>query len=118
LLLPQRVKSNSDQGFALLSFGEKPCPLSLSHGFSPYSHRQAGHEKKGTGYFFSKKEKVSTHGQNNRKSSLSPFSPRQSRAVSMSERSELRSRREERMENGVKNLKGSEAISQNLLVAF
>jgi|GEM_PF-3164275 len=29
------------QGFALLSFGEKPCPLSLSHGFSPYSHRQA-----------------------------------------------------------------------------
>jgi hypothetical protein len=31
----------------------------------------------------------------------------------MSERSELRSRREERMENGVKNLKGSEAISQN-----
>jgi hypothetical protein len=21
------------QGFALLSFGEKPCPLSLSHGF-------------------------------------------------------------------------------------
>jgi hypothetical protein len=33
LLLPQRVKSNSDQGFALLSFGEKPCPLSLSHGF-------------------------------------------------------------------------------------
>ncbi len=32
--------------------------------------------------------------------------------------SELRSRREERMENGVKNLKGSEAISQNLLVAF
>jgi MFS family permease len=27
------VKSNSDQGFALLSFGEKPCPLSLSHGF-------------------------------------------------------------------------------------
>jgi len=33
LLLPQRVKSNSDQGFALLSFGEEPCPLSLSHGF-------------------------------------------------------------------------------------
>jgi hypothetical protein len=56
-------------------------------------------EKKGTGYFFSKKEKVSTHGQNNRKSSLSPFSP------SMFERSELRSRGEERMENGVKNLK-------------
>jgi len=38
--------------------------------------------------------------------------------ASMFERSELRSRREERMENGVKNLKGSEAISQNLLVAF
>ncbi|KKN07805.1 hypothetical protein LCGC14_1063220 [marine sediment metagenome] len=33
LLLPQRVKSNSDQGFALLSSGEEPCPLSLSHGF-------------------------------------------------------------------------------------
>jgi hypothetical protein len=32
----------------------------------------------------------------------------------MFERSELRSRREERMENGVKNLKGNEAISQNL----
>jgi hypothetical protein len=43
-----------------------------------------------------------------RKSSLSPFSP------SMSEQGELRSRREERMENGVKNLKGSEAISQIL----
>ena len=26
-------QSNSDQGFALLSFGEEPCPLSLSHGF-------------------------------------------------------------------------------------
>jgi len=33
LLLPQRVKSNSVQGLALLSFGEKPCPLSLSYGF-------------------------------------------------------------------------------------
>jgi len=76
------------------------------------SHRQARDEKKGTGYFFSKKEKVSTHGQNNRKSSLFPFSP------SMSEQRELRSRREEQMENGVKNLKGSEAICQNLLVAF
>ncbi len=32
----------------------------------------------------------------------------------MFERSELRSRREVRMENGVKNLKGSEAVSQNL----
>ncbi len=32
---------------------------------------------------------------------------RQSRASSMSERSELRRRREERMENGVKNLKGA-----------
>jgi len=29
------------QGFALLSFGEQPCPLSLSHGFSPYSLRHA-----------------------------------------------------------------------------
>jgi len=32
----------------------------------------------------------------------------------MSERSEFRSRREERMENGVKNLNGSEAVSQKL----
>jgi len=32
----------------------------------------------------------------------------------MSERSELRSRREERMENGVKNLNGSEAIPKNI----
>ncbi|NOR21373.1 MAG: hypothetical protein GQ476_01550 [Candidatus Aminicenantes bacterium] len=32
---------------------------------------------------------------------------RQSRASSMSERSELRRRREERMQNGVKNLKGA-----------
>ncbi len=32
---------------------------------------------------------------------------RRSRASSMSERSELRRRREERMENGVKNLKGA-----------
>jgi hypothetical protein len=36
----------------------------------------------------------------------------------MSEQGELRSRREVRMENGVKNLKGSEAISQNLLNIF
>ncbi len=47
-----------------------------------------------------------------RKRGQATFSP------SMSEQGELRSRREERMENGVKNLKGSEAISQNLLVAF
>jgi len=67
-------------------------------------------EKKGTGYFFSKKEKVSTHGQNNRKSSLSPFSP------SMSERSELRSRREERMENDVKNLKGARLYPKTLVL--
>jgi len=38
--------------------------------FSLYSLRHAREEKKGTGYFFSKKETVSTHGQNNRKSSL------------------------------------------------
>jgi len=87
LLLSQRVKSNSDQGFALLSFGEEPCPLSLSHGFFTIQ------PSPGEG------------------------SPR-SGPASMFERSELRSRREERMENGVKNLKGSEAISQNLLVAF
>jgi hypothetical protein len=36
----------------------------------------------------------------------------------MSEQRELRSRREEQMENGVKNLKGSEAISQNLFNFF
>ncbi len=58
--------------------------------FSPYSHRQARDEKKEQATFF----------------------------PSMFEQGELRSRREERMENGVKNLKGSEAISQNLLVAF
>ncbi len=73
--------------------------------FSRFFHHTAfaklGNEKKGTGYFFSKKENVSTHGQNNRKSSLSPFSS------SMSERSELRSRREERNLNGVKNLLGA-----------
>jgi hypothetical protein len=84
--------------------------------FSRFFHHTAfamqGNEKKGTGYFFSKKEKVSTHGQNNRKSSLSPFSP------SMSERSELRRRREERMENGVKNLKGSEAVPKTFLFSF
>ena len=51
LLLPRRVKSNSDQGFALLSSGEQPCPLSLSHGFSPYSHRQAGTRKRGQATF-------------------------------------------------------------------
>ncbi len=39
---------------------------------------------------------------------------RRSRAASMSERSELRSCREEWMKNSVKNLKGSEAIPQNL----
>jgi len=32
------------------------------------------------------------------------------------ERSELRSRREERMENGVKNLKGSEAVPEYFLI--
>ncbi len=26
--------------FAFFSLGEEPCPLSPSHGFSPYSHRQ------------------------------------------------------------------------------
>jgi hypothetical protein len=76
--------------------------------FSPYSHRHARNEKKGTGYFFSKKEKVSTHGQNNRKSSLSPFSP------SMSEPRELRRRQEERMENGVKNLKGARLFPKTI----
>ncbi len=81
--------------------------------FSRFFHHTAfarlGNEKKGTGYFFSKKEKISTHGQNNRKSSLSPFSP------SMSERSELRSRREERNLNGVKNLLGARP-SPNILI--
>jgi hypothetical protein len=34
-LLPQRVKSGSIPGFALLSLpsGEEPCPLSLPYGF-------------------------------------------------------------------------------------
>jgi hypothetical protein len=40
---------------------------------------------------------------------------RQSRAASMSERSELRSRREERMENGVKNLKGARLFPKTFL---
>jgi hypothetical protein len=34
----------------------------------------------------------------------------------MFERSELRSRREERMENSVKNLMGNESIPQNLFI--
>jgi hypothetical protein len=34
----------------------------------------------------------------------------------MSERSELRSRREEQMENGVKNLKGSEVVTEYFLI--
>ncbi len=37
---------------------------------------------------------------------------RPSRAASMSERRELRSRREERMKNGVKNLKGARLFSK------
>jgi hypothetical protein len=36
----------------------------------------------------------------------------------MSERSELRSRREERMENGVKNPIGSQAICQKLCYSW
>jgi hypothetical protein len=44
---------------------------------------------------------ISSWEKKGRKSSLSSFS------LSMSERSELRRRREERMENGVKNLKGA-----------
>jgi len=36
----------------------------------------------------------------------------------MSERRELRSRREERMENGVKNLMGSEAVPKTFLFSF
>jgi len=39
------------QGFALLSLGEEPCPLSLSHGFSPYSHRQAGNPTQSGGEY-------------------------------------------------------------------
>jgi hypothetical protein len=54
--------------------------------------QKRGRGKKGTGYFFLKK------------SCLSPFFVC----------AEFRGRREERMENGVKNLKGSEAIPQNL----
>jgi hypothetical protein len=39
------------QDFALLSFGEEPCPLSLSHGFSPYSLRQAGNPTEAGGEY-------------------------------------------------------------------
>ena len=106
LLLPQRVKSNSDQGFALLSSGEKPCPLSLSHGFSPYSHRQAGTRKRGQATFSLRKRKSLLMDRTTEKVAC-PLFLRWSRASSMSEPSELRRRREERMENGVKNLKGA-----------
>jgi len=55
-----------------------------------------------------------------RSASLTVFSPyslrhareRRRRASSMSERSELRRRREERMENGVRNLKGARLFSK------
>jgi hypothetical protein len=35
--LPQRVKACSVSGFALLSFGEEPCPLRLQTVFSALS---------------------------------------------------------------------------------
>ena len=89
-LLPQRVKSNSDQGFALLYLLER-----LLRRFAPRNARSA---------FLT----VFHH------TAIAKQGTRRSRAASMSERSELRSRREVRMENGVKNLMGSEAISQNL----
>ncbi len=38
-LLPQRVKSGSVSGSALLSFGEEPCPLRLQTVFSPTALR-------------------------------------------------------------------------------
>ncbi len=53
LLLPQRVKSNSDQGFTLLSFREEPCPLSLSHGFFPIRPSLSKGRGKGAVPFFS-----------------------------------------------------------------
>ncbi len=71
------------QGFALLSSGEKPYPLSPSHGFFTIQPSPC----KGT---------------------------RLCRAASMSERRELRRRREERMENGVKNLKGARLFPKTL----
>jgi len=78
--LGSRLRSPLIIGEIASSLRSSQRPLSLSHGFftiqpSPCKGREKGEEKKGTGYFFSKKEKVSTHGQNNRKSSLSPFSP-------------------------------------------
>jgi len=86
------------QGFALLSllerllrrFAPRNARSAFLAVFSPYSLRQARDEKKGPVPFFP--------------SSLTS--------------SELHSRREKRMENGVKNLIGSETTSQNLLVAF
>jgi hypothetical protein len=54
LLLPQRAKSNSDQGFALLSFGEEPCPLSLSHGFFTIQPSPSTGREKSACPFFSK----------------------------------------------------------------
>jgi len=38
-LLPQRVKSGSVSGSALLSFGKEPCPLRLQTVFSPTALR-------------------------------------------------------------------------------
>ncbi len=75
---------------ASLSFREKPCLRSLSNGFVTIQPSPS----EGT-----------------RKSSLSPFSP------SMFERRELRSRREERMENGVKNMRELSYFPKSPLIA-
>ncbi len=72
---------NFSKGFALLSLGEEPCPFSLSHGFSPYSLRQAGNPAQ------SSSEYVWAE----------------------------RVRQPPRREDGVKNLIGSDTVSQNLL---
>jgi len=75
LLLPQRVKSNSDQGFALLSSGEKPCPLSLSHGFFTIQPSPSTRDKKmGTRPIFARERILPTCGQNTRKWGLTPVS--------------------------------------------
>jgi len=41
-LLPQRGKKCSVSGFALLSYGEEPCPLSLQTVFSSITLRRIG----------------------------------------------------------------------------
>ncbi len=108
LLLPQRVKSNSDQGFALLSFGEEPCPLSLSHGFFTIqpSPREGTRLCRAAGSLSTK------HISNKRH-----FTNRGQIGMGISYLAEFRDRREGRWGNGVKNLNGSEAIPKVILLS-